>query len=132
LAFGHKGGDVMYSKKTSIINEAGLYGKSATKFIQIANNFKSTLFIEYEDKRANAKSLLGILSLALPKDSSITITGNGVDEKEAVDKLVRFIESGFVSEEEEEAIIGNVRPEEAIIGNVRPEEAIIGNVKPDE
>ena len=88
----------MYSKKTSII--------------QIANNFKSTLFIEYENKRANAKSLLGILSLALPKDSNIAITGNGVDEKEAVDKLIRFIESGFMGEDEEEAIVGKVKPDE--------------------
>ena len=105
----------MYSKKTVIISQAGLYGKSATKFIQVANNFKSTLFIEYENKRANAKSLLGILSLALPKDCEIVVTGSGVDEHEAVDKLVKFIESGCVSEEEyeeEEAIIGNINPGE--------------------
>ena len=102
--------------------------------------FKSTLFIEYEDKRANAKSLLGILSLALPKDSSITITGNGVDEKEAVDKLVRFIESGFVGEDEEEAIVGKINPgeneEEAVISKVNSfeneEKAIVNKINPGE
>ncbi len=103
----------MYSKKTVIISQAGLYGKSATKFIQLANNFKSTLFIEYENKRANAKSLLGILSLALPNGCEIAITGSGVDEHEAVDKLIKFIDSGFISEEEyveDNAVIGDVKP----------------------
>ncbi|MBR0183765.1 MAG: HPr family phosphocarrier protein [Clostridia bacterium] len=102
----------MYSKKTVIISQAGLFGKSASKFIRIANNFKSTLFIEYDNKRANAKSLLGILSLALPGGCEIVITGNGVDEHEAVDKLTRFIASGFINEEEnnEEAVVGDVKP----------------------
>lgn len=104
----------MYSKKVVIINQAGLYGKLATKFIQVANNFKSTLFVEYEEKKANAKSLLGILSLALPQNCEITINGSGVDEREAVDKLITFIEEGGVSHEsikdQEDAIIGNINP----------------------
>lgn len=102
----------MYSKKTVIISQSGLYGKAATKFIQLANNFKSTLFIEYDNKRANAKSLLGVLSLALPKDCEIVITGSGVDEREAVDKIVNFIESGCMSDEyaEDDAIVGKLNP----------------------
>lgn len=103
----------MYSKKVIIINEVGLYGRAATALIQIANNYKSTIFVEYEDKKANAKSLLGVLSLTLPKDCQITISAEGIDEKEAVEKISKFIESGCVLEQEdnlEDAIKGKVVP----------------------
>ena len=65
----------MYSKKVIIISEAGLYGKAAASMIQLANNYKSTIFVEYEDKKANAKSLLGVLSLALTKRSCYKTSG---------------------------------------------------------
>lgn len=106
----------MYSKKVIIINQAGLYGKLATKFIQLANSFMSTLFVEFEEKKANAKSLLGVLSLAIPQNREIIINGSGIDEREAVDKLVEFIEEGGIthelSENHEDAIIGNIEPGE--------------------
>ena len=95
----------MYSKKVIIISEAGLFSRAATNMIQLANNYKSTIFIEYEDKRANAKSLLGVLSLALTKDCEITLTAEGVDEKEAVTKLVEFIKSGCISESDKNDVI---------------------------
>lgn len=106
----------MYSKKVVIVNQAGLYGKLATKFIQLANNFKSTLFVEYESKKANAKSLLGVLSLALPQNCEVVVTGSGIDEREAVDKLVEFIEEGGIyhelTENHEDAIVGDAKPGE--------------------
>ena len=84
----------MYSEKAMIISSIGLYGRSATSFIQLANRFKSTVFVEYEEKKANAKSLLGVLSLALTNGCEVTITADGVDETEAVKTLVDFMKSG--------------------------------------
>ena len=95
----------MYSKKVIIISEAGLYGKAAASMIQLANNYKSTIFVEYEDKKANAKSLLGVLSLALTKNCEVTLTAEGVDEKEAVTELAEFIKSGGISRSDDDDVI---------------------------
>ena len=96
----------MYSKRVVIVSELGLYGKVATMLIQIANKYMSTIFIECEGKKANAKSLLGVLSFALTKGKEITVSATGIDEKEAVDDIVMFIESGsssvdYASEDDE-------------------------------
>ena len=95
----------MYSKKVIIISEAGLYGKAAASMIQLANNYKSTIFVEYEDKKANAKSLLGVLSLALTKNCEVTLTAEGEDEKEAVTKLAEFIKSGCINRSDDDDVI---------------------------
>ena len=65
--------------------------RPATFFIQKANSYKSSVWIENSDRRANAKSLLGVLSLGITKGKEITIIADGVDEKEAVDGLVDLI-----------------------------------------
>ena len=84
----------MFSKSVKIVSEVGLYGRSATAFIQLANTFKSTIFVEQNGKQANAKSLLGVLSLAIANNSEVKITAEGSDEEEAVNKLTDFISSG--------------------------------------
>lgn len=94
----------MYSKKAIIMCPIGLYGRSAASFIQLANRFKSTIFVEFEDKKANAKSLLGLLSLALVKGYEINIKAEGVDEKESVDSLVDYINAGCPREYENDDI----------------------------
>ena len=57
----------MYSKEVQVTNQVGLYARPATFFIQKANEFKSTILVEKEERRVNAKSLLGILSLGITK-----------------------------------------------------------------
>lgn len=85
----------MVIKEAVIKNQVGLHARPATFFIQKANEFRSSIWIEKEDRRVNAKSLLGVLSLGIVKGTTISIIADGVDEAEAVDTLCKLIESGF-------------------------------------
>ncbi len=88
----------MFVKDVVVQNQVGLHARPATFFIQKANEFKSSIWIEKEDRRVNAKSLLGILSLGIVGGTSIRIIADGTDEQEAVDGLVDLVESGFEDE----------------------------------
>ena len=85
----------MISRKVTIQNSVGLHARPATFFIQKANSFKSSIWVEKEDCRVNAKSLLGVLSLGIVKGMSITLIADGTDEAQAIDGLVALIEGGF-------------------------------------
>lgn len=88
----------MYVREVTVENSVGLYARPATYFIQKANEFKSSIWVEKEERRVNAKSLLGILSLGIVGDTTIKIIADGPDEKEAVDQLVEMIQRGFTTE----------------------------------
>lgn len=90
----------MYIKETVVTNQVGLHARPATFFIQKANEFKISIWIEKEERRVNAKSLLGVLSLGIVKGSSIRIIADGSDEKEAVNTLVELISSNFAEKTE--------------------------------
>ena len=85
----------MISRDVTIKNNVGLHARPATFFIQKANEFKSTVWVEKEERRVNAKSLLGVLSLGIVGGTEIDIIADGSDEQEAVDSLVALVESGF-------------------------------------
>ena len=85
----------MVSREVTIKNNVGLHARPATFFIQKANSFKSSIWVEREDRRINAKSLLGVLSLGIVGGTQIDIIADGSDEQEAVDSLVALVESGF-------------------------------------
>ena len=85
----------MYTQEITVKNEVGLHARPATYFIQKANEFKSGIWVEKEERRVNAKSLLGVLSLGIAKETVITLIADGVDEKEAVAALVELIENNF-------------------------------------
>ncbi len=85
----------MYAKEVLVQNQVGLHARPATFFIQKANEFKSAIWVEKEERRVNAKSLLGVLSLGIVGGTGIRITADGNDEEEAVDALVSLVESGF-------------------------------------
>ena len=85
----------MTSRDISIKNSVGLHARPATFFIQKANEFKSSIWVEKEDRRVNAKSLLGVLSLGIMGGTTIRILAGGPDEETAVDELVKLVESGF-------------------------------------
>ena len=85
----------MCVKDVVIQNQAGLHARPATFFIQKANEFKSSIWVEKEDRRVNAKSLLGVLSLGIMGGTTIRILAGGPDEEAAVDELVKLVESGF-------------------------------------
>lgn len=86
----------MVMKDVTVQNQVGLHARPATFFIQKANEFKASIWVEKEDRRVNAKSLLGVLSLGIVGNTTIKIIADGPDENEAVDGLVKLIESGFV------------------------------------
>ena len=85
----------MFQKDIVIPNETGLHARPATFFIQKANEFKSGIWVEKEDRRVNAKSLLGVLSLGIVKGTTITLIADGADEKEAVEALVELVKDNF-------------------------------------
>ena len=85
----------MYVKDVTVENPVGLHARPATFFIQKANEFKSSIWVEKEERRVNAKSLLGVLSLGIIGGTSIRIIADGSDEHAAVDELVALVESGF-------------------------------------
>ena len=88
----------MYSKDVMVQNQVGLHARPATFFIQKANEFLSSICIEKEERRVNAKSLLGILSLGIIGGTQIKIIADGADEQAAVNALVELVESGFSEE----------------------------------
>ena len=85
----------MYLKDVTVKNQVGLHARPATFFIQKANEFKSSVWVEKEERRVNAKSLLGVLSLGIVGGTNIRIIADGVDEQAAVDSLVKLVESAF-------------------------------------
>lgn len=85
----------MVSRSVTIQNSVGLHARPATFFIQKANSYKCSIWVEKEDCRVNAKSLLGVLSLGIVKGTTITLIADGSDENEAVSGLVDLVNSGF-------------------------------------
>ena len=85
----------MFMKETVVNNQVGLHARPATFFIQKANEFKSSIWVEKEERRVNAKSLLGVLSLGIVKGTAINLIADGPDEEAAVNALVDLINSDF-------------------------------------
>ena len=85
----------MISRNTTIQNNVGLHARPATFFIQKANSYKSSIWVEKDDRRVNAKSLLGVLSLGVTRGMQITLIADGQDEVEALNGLEELVSTGF-------------------------------------
>ena len=85
----------MITKEVVINNQVGLHARPATFFIQKANEFKSSIWVEKEERRVNAKSLPGVLSLGIVKGTTINISADGADEDAAIATLAELIDSDF-------------------------------------
>ncbi len=85
----------MISRSVTIQNDVGLHARPATFFIQKANSYKCSIWVEKDDCRVNAKSLLGILSLGISKGTEIVIIADGNDEADAVEGLAALVDSKF-------------------------------------
>ena len=85
----------MTSREVTVNNQVGLHARPATFFIQKANEFKSSIWVEKEERKVNAKSLLGVLSLGIVKGTSMKIIADGADEGEAAAALEELISSNF-------------------------------------
>ena len=88
----------MVKQEVTITNNIGLHARPATFFIQKANTFKSSIWIEKDERKVNAKSLLGVLSLGIAQGMTITIVADGSDENDAVNGLITLIESGLIEQ----------------------------------
>ncbi|MCL2773165.1 MAG: HPr family phosphocarrier protein [Oscillospiraceae bacterium] len=85
----------MISRDVTINNNIGLHARPATFFVQKANSYKGSIWVEKGDRRVNAKSLLGVLSLGIGKGTTITLISDGVDEEGAISGLAELIQSGL-------------------------------------
>ena len=85
----------MISRGVTIENGVGLHARPATFFIQKANSFKSSIWVEKDDRRVNAKSLLGVLSMGIVKGTVVTIIADGEEEAVAVEGLIELISNGL-------------------------------------
>ena len=85
----------MKSRDVVINNASGLHARPATFFIQKANCYKCTIWVEKDDRKVNAKSLLGVLSLGIAKGMTVTLLAVGQDEDAALVGLDALINSGF-------------------------------------
>ncbi len=77
----------MFSKEIVVRCESGLHNKQATYFVQKANEFSSSIYVECGSRKMNAKSLLGIMSLGIITGSTVTLTAEGSDAQAAVNAL---------------------------------------------
>ncbi len=77
----------MYSKEGIVRNESGLHNTAAAIFIQKANEFSSQIWVEVEERRVNAKSLLGLLSLGVMQVTRVRISSECSDAEQAVNEL---------------------------------------------
>ena len=85
----------MYEKEVIVQNQVGLHARPATFFIQKANEFRSNIWVEKDERRVSAKSLLGVLSLGITRGTNIKIVADGTDEASAVEALAALISSDF-------------------------------------
>jgi len=85
----------MLITSTKIINKLGLHARASAKLTQVANQFKSDIWIEKNNKKVNAKSIMGVMMLAASQDSDITITTEGSDEQDALDSIIALINDYF-------------------------------------
>lgn len=89
----------MAVRHVTITNQVGLHARPATFFIQKANEFKCSIYVEKNDRRVNAKSLLGVLSMGITRGTEIDIVAEGADEQQAVDTLAELVNSEFAGAE---------------------------------
>ncbi len=85
----------MIYKEIEIKNFDGLKSKAAASFVQAANQYESQILIEFANKKINAKSIMGLLSLGVKHGESIYVFANGKDEKEAVEALLELADNNF-------------------------------------
>ena len=85
----------MISHNVTIVNSMGLHARPATFFVQNAHKFKSSIWVESGERKVNAKSLLGVLSLGIAKGMTISLIADGYDEEEALEELSKLIDSGI-------------------------------------
>lgn len=81
----------MLERSIKVTLESGLQARPAAQFVQEANRFSADIFLEKEGKRINAKSIMGLMTLAIARGETILIIAEGADEDEAMEALTTFV-----------------------------------------
>jgi phosphocarrier protein len=85
----------MAQLKVELINRLGLHARAAAKFVHTASRFSAQVLVRFSDEEVNGKSILGLLLLAAPCGSTLTITASGTDERAALESLDLLIRERF-------------------------------------
>lgn len=85
----------MIEKEVKIINNAGLHTRPAATIVKLAAKYKSEFFIHKDELNINGKSIIGVMTLAAEKGSTLKLTFDGQDEEEAANEIVNYFERGF-------------------------------------
>lgn len=83
--------DDLIERSVKVELETGLQARPAAQFVQEANRYSANIFLDKDGKKVNAKSIMGLMSLAITKGEDIVLIGDGADEEMAVDHLVSFV-----------------------------------------
>lgn len=83
----------MTTKDITIDIKQGVEASPVAKCVQVASQFESKIYVEYETKKVNAKSIMGMMALGLEADEEITVIADGKDEEEAIKGIEEFITS---------------------------------------
>jgi phosphocarrier protein HPr len=85
----------MTSQAVTVVNQLGMHARAAAKFVHLAGRFDAKVKVARDRREMDGKSIMGILLLAAARGSTITISADGADERDAVDALVALVRSGF-------------------------------------
>jgi phosphocarrier protein HPr len=85
----------MISQAVEIINKLGLHARASTKLTQTASKYTSDIWVTRNDRKVNAKSIMGVMMLAAAKGSTITVEANGEDESEAIKAIITLVNNRF-------------------------------------
>lgn len=85
----------MTERAVTVVNELGFHARAAAKFVHMATRFSAQVRVGRDARMMDGKSIMGILLLAAARGTTVTVTANGPDEREAVEALAGLIESGF-------------------------------------
>ncbi|MBA9026426.1 phosphocarrier protein HPr [Peribacillus huizhouensis] len=88
----------MVEKTFTIIDESGIHARPATTIVQAASPFAAAVNLEYNGKSVNLKSIMGVMSLGIPKDATIKITAEGADEGEALAAIEEAVKGAGLAE----------------------------------
>ena len=88
----------MTSRAVTVTNQLGLHARAAARFVHLATRFASQIRVARDTKVMDGKSIMGILLLSAARGTTLTISAEGQDEADAVEALVRLVESGFGEE----------------------------------
>ncbi|CDE46557.1 phosphotransferase system phosphocarrier protein HPr [Clostridium sp. CAG:411] len=81
----------MMTKKMTIKIPTGLEARPVAVLVQVASRYDSSIYIECEDKKVNAKSIMGMMSLGIAAGEEVTVIANGADEQDAIEEIEKFL-----------------------------------------